>query len=96
MFDNDEDEEDEDEDEDEDDDLESQVRKGDAKSAADDTVKGPGGSPESQRQQQQQQQQSNRQGTPNTQSESPAVISASPSSTTPNDVLPGREKPSTS
>ncbi|EDN04095.1 conserved hypothetical protein [Histoplasma mississippiense (nom. inval.)] len=95
MFDN--DEEDEDEDEDEDDDLESQVRKGDAKSAADDTVnERPGGSPASQRQQQQQQQQSNRQSTPNTQSESPAVISASPSSTTPNDVLPGKEKPSTS
>ncbi|KKZ61453.1 protein phosphatase [[Emmonsia] crescens] len=86
----------------EDKDLESQVRKAGAGSEADDTARGeregtPGPQQHQQQQQQRQQQQSNRQGTPNApQPESPAVISASPSSTTPNDVLPGSEKPSTS
>ncbi|EEQ86885.2 protein phosphatase [Blastomyces dermatitidis ER-3] len=85
----------------EDKDLESQVRKGGAGAeradSAEDTARSErGGTPGPLQQQGQQQQQSNRQGTPNAQSESPGVISASPSSTSPNDILRGSERRSTS
>ncbi|OAX77969.1 hypothetical protein ACJ72_07726 [Emergomyces africanus] len=94
----------------EDEDLESQVRKGGAGHAAagaNHAARGeregtPGPQPH-QKQHQRQQQLSNRQGNPNAtgdntqqRSESPGTISASPSSTTPNDVLQSGENQSTS